>query len=629
MSSDIYYVILTLFCIVWGSLVFLSKRTRVHPPLPPGPLGLPVVGSLPFLDPEMHSYFAGLAQTYGPLISLWLGNKVVVVANSPSTAKEILKDYDVIFANRDIPAAAEAATYGGIDVAWSPYGPLWRMLRKASIYLYMGDDIWSSLLIKRVGRVDKIINVCVREMLSPDNLDRVDKLGKHEIKKTMQSLKERPGCVVDIGDQMFTTMMNVVMSMSWGDTIKGGDKAEMEAGFRAAVSDLTDLLGTPNVSDFFPILGRFDLQGIVRRITRCADKLNGIVEAVIDRRRKLDEIDGGRGGEDSKDFVRILFEFMDNDGESKLPFTTWVSWGFVSNRRKIHPPLPPGPMGLPVVGSLPFLDPELHSYFTDLGKTYGPLVSLWLGSKIIIVANSPSMAKQVLKDFDVCVREVLGSTTLDASCNLRKHEIQQTMQYFKDQSNVSNGDERVDKHAIKGEERAKLGADFHSAAVTGITDLLVLPSFHGLRGIVKMMKVNAKKLDDLFEDVIDRRRKMAKAEDSCTKDVLEVLLELESKDSSSDSKNPFTMVHLNSLLMDTLFKISKYAVEDIDNNKMSTDTTEFVMAEMVNNPEVMLRAQQEIDDLVRSGNDVPLELPRSSFLIARVSRALELDWLRG
>jgi len=44
--------------------------------------------------------FAKLAETYGPLISLWLGPRLVVVATSPAAAEEILKTQGSNFANR-------------------------------------------------------------------------------------------------------------------------------------------------------------------------------------------------------------------------------------------------------------------------------------------------------------------------------------------------------------------------------------------------------------------------------------------------------------------------------------------------------------------------------------------------
>lgn len=64
------------------------------------------------------------------------------------------------------------------------------------------------------------------------------------------------------------------------------------------------------------------------------------------------------------------------------------------------PPLPPGPTALPLVGNLLSLDPELHTYFNRLAKSYGPIYRLKLGTKTAIIVASSAVAKEVLKDND-------------------------------------------------------------------------------------------------------------------------------------------------------------------------------------------------------------------------------------
>ncbi|CAM8997733.1 unnamed protein product [Rhodiola kirilowii] len=103
----------TLLILIIRIRSILSSRKKMEAPLPPGPRGVPLLGSLPFLDPELHSYFAELGRQYGPILKLQLGMKLAIVISSPATAREVLKDHDIIFANRDVPVAGLAATYGG------------------------------------------------------------------------------------------------------------------------------------------------------------------------------------------------------------------------------------------------------------------------------------------------------------------------------------------------------------------------------------------------------------------------------------------------------------------------------------------------------------------------------------
>lgn len=97
--------------VLWYGLLWWRSR-RSSPPLPPGPRGIPLLGSLPFLDPELHSYFAGLAKAYGPILSMKLGTKLAVVISSPALAREVLREQDKTFANRDVLAVARVLAYG-------------------------------------------------------------------------------------------------------------------------------------------------------------------------------------------------------------------------------------------------------------------------------------------------------------------------------------------------------------------------------------------------------------------------------------------------------------------------------------------------------------------------------------
>ncbi|RXI01129.1 hypothetical protein DVH24_001363 [Malus domestica] len=276
-----------LFLYLW----LVKKSNNPIPPLPPGPRALPLVGNLLSLDPELHSYFAGLAQSHGPIFKLRLGNTVGVVVTSPSSAREILKDHDATCANRDVPAAARAATYGGIDIAWTPYGPEWRMLRK----------------------------VCVLKMLSNTTLDSVYALRRKQLRQTVGNFYDRIGSRVNVGEQMFLNVLNVITNMLWGGTVEGDERAGLGAEFREVVSEMTELLGKPNVSDFYPGLARFDMQGVVKQMSRLVRRFDGIFEKIIDQRLRLDK--EGEKEESNKDFLTFLLKLKEEGGDSKAPFT--------------------------------------------------------------------------------------------------------------------------------------------------------------------------------------------------------------------------------------------------------------------------------------------------------------------
>nr|GMD80947.1 geraniol 8-hydroxylase-like [Ipomoea batatas] len=276
---------LALLGVVWFAWVFIfNKSGNGQPPLPPGPRPLPLVGNLLSLGPELHTYFTALSKVHGPIYTLWLGKKPGIIISSPAIAREVLKDQDATFANRDVPVVGREATYGGKDIVWTPYGPEWRMLRK----------------------------VCVREMLSNSTLDSVYDLRRREIRQTIKFFYDHAGRSVNIGEQMFLTILNVITGMMWGGTVKGKERESLGLEFREIVAEMIELLGLPNVSDFYPGLAKFDLQGLQGKMKRVANKLDKIFQSVIDQRSKVDE-------KKSKDFLQVLLQLKD-EGDEKTPF---------------------------------------------------------------------------------------------------------------------------------------------------------------------------------------------------------------------------------------------------------------------------------------------------------------------
>ncbi|KAF8380453.1 hypothetical protein HHK36_027940 [Tetracentron sinense] len=269
-----------------------SKQEKVR--LPPGPQGLPLVGNLPFLDLELHRCFAELAGTYGPIMKLRLGCKLCIVITSPSLAREVLKDQDTSFANRDMTAVGFVSSYGGLDIVWSPYGAQWRMLRK----------------------------VCVKEMLNNARLDALYGLRRREVRAMVSKVYSTIGAPVDIGEKMLLTMFNVITSMLWGGTLKGEESNHVTAEFKQVIEKVLGLLGESNVSDLFPAIAWFDIQGTRRRMKKVMLWFDQLFDSVIDQRLRMQVLEGEERNNDkeSKDFLQVLLHIKDQ-GDPKTPFT--------------------------------------------------------------------------------------------------------------------------------------------------------------------------------------------------------------------------------------------------------------------------------------------------------------------
>ena len=285
---DYAIIVIALSSVVWYIWLYAKSKRQPHP-LPPGPWGLPIIGNLPFLKPELHTYFQGLAKEHGPIFKLWLGSKLAIVVSSSEVAREILRTNDVIFANHDVPAVALINTYGGIDIAWSPYGPRWRMLRK----------------------------LCVNKILSNVRLDSSVGLRRRETRRTVKYLADqaRAGSQLNLGEQIFVMILNVVTQMLWGATVEEEEREIVGAEFIELVQEMNDLLMVPNISDFFPALNRFDLQGLAKRMRGLAQRLDRLFDRVINQRLGVDKGSEGKG----EDFLEVLLKIKDEeDGQTNL-----------------------------------------------------------------------------------------------------------------------------------------------------------------------------------------------------------------------------------------------------------------------------------------------------------------------
>ncbi|KAL0446056.1 UNVERIFIED_CONTAM: cytochrome [Sesamum latifolium] len=256
----------------------IKKRNKS---MPTRASGLPILGYLPFLQLNLHHQFAELAKTYGPIYKLHLGSKLTIVISSPALIKEVVRDQDMIFANRDPPIAAVVAT-GGVDIAWSPYGAYWRGMRK----------------------------LFVREMLSNNNLQATYALRKDEVLKVVRDVNMKIGKPIEIGELVFMTELNVILSLLWGGTIDEQKRDKLGAKFRDKILKLVDLLGKPNVSDYFPILAKFDVQGIEKELRALMPSVEEILDTVIDEKAKMMAAEGGES-ERGKDFLGILLDLKE------------------------------------------------------------------------------------------------------------------------------------------------------------------------------------------------------------------------------------------------------------------------------------------------------------------------------
>ncbi|PPR94143.1 hypothetical protein GOBAR_AA26530 [Gossypium barbadense] len=107
------------------------------------------------------------------------------------------------FANCNPVIAALAFSFGGKHIAFTPYGPKWRML----------------------GRI------FVHEMQSDANLDAFYALRRNQVKKSFGGVYGKNGTAIDVGLLVFSTVINMTTNMFWGGTLEGDIGANINAQF--------------------------------------------------------------------------------------------------------------------------------------------------------------------------------------------------------------------------------------------------------------------------------------------------------------------------------------------------------------------------------------------------------------
>nr|AMZ03387.1 cytochrome P450 CYP71BE32 [Plectranthus barbatus] len=305
--------------------------------------------------------------------------------------------------------------------------------------------------------------------------------------------------------------------------------------------------------------------------------------------------------------------------------------------RKSTRNLPPGPWKLPLLGNMHNLMAGLapHRMLANLSAKFGPVMHLKLGELSVAVISSPEAAKQVMKTHDInfasrssiIVAEIIsyGCTSITFSPygdywrQLRKITTLEVLsakrvqsfrslreQVFGDLarrfaategspinfsedfnsatyaliSRASLGDGAKEQEALLPmlKELAELSAGFDVADVFPSIRL-----FHVVSRLKRRVMALHKEVDRILEDVIHQHRvaKSGKSDDqSKHEDLLDVLLKFQ----GDDLDFSLTTDNIKSVLVDML----------AGGSETSSTTVEWAMAEMLRNPRILKKAQEEV-----------------------------------
>ncbi|KAM7260028.1 hypothetical protein ACFE04_015769 [Oxalis oulophora] len=279
MFTTLLVTIVTFICL----LLLLSRGTTIWKQrqngnkLPPGPRSLPIIGNLHMLGALPHRSLAKLAQKYGPIMSLKLGQVRTIVVTSPQAAELFLKTHDIVFASRPKSQASEIMSYGAKGIALTPYGSYWRNIRK----------------------------VCTLELLTASKIGMFAPMRKEEVWSLVEEIKEAAMAheIVDLTKIVNQVVENITYRMILGR------KKDDEFDLKSVISSVISLAGTFNLSDYVPYLAPFDIKGLAKRMKAVSKSAEELLEKIISDHEK-DKSDNLHQNDHYKDFVDVLLTML-------------------------------------------------------------------------------------------------------------------------------------------------------------------------------------------------------------------------------------------------------------------------------------------------------------------------------
>ncbi|XP_063968800.1 cytochrome P450 1A1-like isoform X1 [Lytechinus pictus] len=111
--------------------VTLALWTMMRPKgFPPGPRGLPFIGSIYSMTDSPEVVFKKWSKQYGDIFGFKVGERWMVVLNRQALIKEAVLKQGVDFADRPDLYSFHILTDGFKDIAFSPYSETWKLHRK-------------------------------------------------------------------------------------------------------------------------------------------------------------------------------------------------------------------------------------------------------------------------------------------------------------------------------------------------------------------------------------------------------------------------------------------------------------------------------------------------------------------
>ncbi|MED6192824.1 hypothetical protein PIB30_013715 [Stylosanthes scabra] len=253
------------------------KKTESTPNIPPGPWKLPIIGSIHHLvTSNPHRKLRDLANIYGPLMHLQLGEILTIVISSPEYAREVMKTHDLVFASRPKILAMEIMSYDSTNIVFAPYGNYWRQLRK----------------------------ICTLELFTTKRVKSFQPIREGELTNLVTRIASVKGSTVNLTEEVLSSIYTINSRAAFGMKCKDQEK------YISVIKEGITVAAGFDLGDLFPSSKWLQLiSGLRPKLERLQRQSDQILENIINEHREVKLKAKEAEHEPDEDLVDVLLKF--------------------------------------------------------------------------------------------------------------------------------------------------------------------------------------------------------------------------------------------------------------------------------------------------------------------------------
>lgn len=180
--------------------------------LPPGPVGVPLIGYIPFLTKEPYIQYAKLSKQYGPVMCVWYGSVPAIILNGYDAVKEAFVDREVDFMSRPLSFFYVPQKIFGKNrgLLFNEFGQHWKNTRKFAQTALKDFGVGKVSLETRIlSELEAVSKEFAKQKQTPFNPRRVLKMAASNVVASinfgsrMEYTDEKFGRLLDMNDEFF------------------------------------------------------------------------------------------------------------------------------------------------------------------------------------------------------------------------------------------------------------------------------------------------------------------------------------------------------------------------------------------------------------------------------------------